>query len=191
MNKLEAQAIIEGTGNYDEEEIEEILDVYEEVIKHVGFKDERRDKRYVVKFHDICYYVPHEYEEEHEGEFWGLFDEFCGEQIQILEEYFKEEDIDIDEMLSRYYCGHYQTFKVDIPEINDANAVEIAMNAYYEFNYKGGKYVKDYIEVVNSLQELEDNYMEYWIEFLSLREDFPDKYLKEIKENYKRDKEKK
>lgn len=191
MNKLEAQVIIENTGNYEEEEIEEVLDVYEEVIKHVGFKDERRDKRYVVKFHDICYYVPQEYEEEHEGEFWGLFDEFCGEQIQILEEYFKEEDIDINEMLCSYYCGHYQTFKVDIPEITDANAVEIAMNAYDEFNYKGGKYVKDYIEVVNSLQELEDNYMEYWIEFLSLREDFPDKYLKEIKENYKRDKEKK
>ena len=51
MNKLEARAIIENTGNYDEEEIEEVMDVYDALAKNMGWKDTRSDKRYVVKFH--------------------------------------------------------------------------------------------------------------------------------------------
>ena len=55
MNKLEARIIIENTGNYDEDEIDEILGVYKTVLKHIGFKDRRKDNRFVVKFHDIFY----------------------------------------------------------------------------------------------------------------------------------------
>ena len=186
MNKLEAQIIVQNTGNYEEEEIEEVLDVYEEVIKHVGFKDERRDKRFIVKFHSIFYYMPEEYEKEHEEEFNYLFDEFCEQQYDYI---IGQEDIDANEMLSPMYVGHYQAFVVDIPEITEENAIDVAMKAYDEFNYKGGQYVKNYIYLVDLLKDLEDNYMDYWIDFLE-ESDFPQKYLKQIKENYKSDKEK-
>ena len=79
MNKLEAQAIIENTGNYDEDEIEEVLGVYETVLKHIGFEDKRRDNRFIVKFHDIFYYTPDECEEI---EMDRLFEEFCEMQYE-------------------------------------------------------------------------------------------------------------
>ena len=63
MNKLEAQMIVENTGNYSEEDVEEVMDTYEELMKNVGFEDNRRDKRYIVKFHDIFYYMPDGVEE--------------------------------------------------------------------------------------------------------------------------------
>ena len=34
MNKLEARMLIENTGNYEDSEIEEIMDVYEELTKN-------------------------------------------------------------------------------------------------------------------------------------------------------------
>lgn len=185
MNKLEARIIIEDTGNYEEEEIEEVLDVYEEVMKHVGFKDERRDKRFIVKFHDIFYYAPEEI--ENTDEFNYLFDEFCEQQYDYVT---GQEDINIEEMLSPMYVGHYQAFAVDIPEITEENAIDLSMKIYDEFNYKGGQYVKDYICIVDLLKDLEDNYMDYWIEFLE-ESDFPQEYLKQIKENYNRDRERK
>lgn len=187
MNKLEAQALIENSGNYVEEEIEDVLDVYEELIKNVGFEDNRRDNRYIVKFHDIFYYMPDEVEEKIDG----LFEDFCYEQSEIIEDELKENNIDIDYMLTNYDVGHYRAFKVEIPEITKENTADLAMEIYDEFNYKGKDYVKDYIYTVNILQDLEDNYMDYWIEFLEGNEFIDEKYIKEIKENYKKDQERK
>lgn len=191
MNKLEAQAIIEKTGNYDKEDMEDIMNIYDEVVKHIGFEDKRRDKRYIVKFHDIFYYTPEEIQ-KNEVTFDMLFENFCNQQVEYMEEYFFEKKIYIDDMLHPMYVGHYQAFIVDIPEITSENAAEITMNVYNEFPYEGDKYVKNYIEVVNTLQDLEDNYMDYWIEFLENEAEFrniPKKYVEETKNNYKKDKE--
>lgn len=187
MNKLEAQAIIESTGNYIDEEIEDVLDVYEELIKNVGFEDNRKDNRYIVKFHDIFYYMPDGTEA---AELDRLFENFCYDQAEMIEDELKENNIAIDYMLTRYDVGHYRAFKVEIPEITKDNAADLAMKIYDEFNYEGKDYVKDYIYTINLLQDLEDNYMDYWIEFLELNE-IQENIVKEIKENYKKDQERK
>lgn len=186
MNKLEAQAIIENTGNYDEEEIDEILNVYETVMKHIGFEDNRRDSRFIVKFHDIFYYTPKDMEDT--DEFNNLFDAFCSDMYENIISQADEKHIEIDEMLHPMCVGHYQAFIVDIEEITNENAIDVAMRVYDEFNYEGKEYVENYIYLVNLLQDLEDNYMEYWIEFLE-GTDIPEKYIKETKEKYKEDME--
>ena len=186
MNELEARAIIENTGNYDGEEIEDVLCVYNILTKHIGFKDERRDNRFIVKFHDIFYYTPEEYDEK---EFDSLFEEFCEMQYEYVGELLNDKHIPIDEMLHPMYVGHYQGFVVDIPEITSENAVDLAMEIYDEFNYEGGVYVENYIKVVDILQDLENNYMEYWINFLEDNEFMPQKMIDEIKNKYHKDME--
>lgn len=187
MNKLEAQIVVENTGNYDEEEIEDILEVYEAVMKHVGFEDKRRDSRFIVKFHDIFYYAPKEIEDT--DEFDGLFEAFCNDMYDVITEEAHEKNIDIDEMLHPMYVGHYQIFVVNIEEITKDNAIDIAMKVYDEFPYEGKEYVENYIYLVDLLQDLEDNYMEYWFDYLDGNEYFSQKMIDEMKEKYHKDME--
>lgn len=189
MNKLEARIIIENTGNYDEEEIEEVLGVYETVMKHVGFEDKRRDNRFVVKFHDIFYYMPDEYEREHEEEISSLFESFCSDMYDNITDMAWEKHIDIDEMLHPMFVGNYQAFVVDIPEITNDNAIDITMKVYDEFSWNGKEYVENYIYLVGLLQDLEDNYMDYWIEFLEANEFLNKETIEEIKNKYREDME--
>ena len=186
MNKLEAQIVVENTGNYDEEEIEEILGVYETVMKHVGFEDKRRDSRFIVKFHDIFYYTPDECEA---AEFDNLFDAFCYDMYDVITEQAHEKNIDIDEMLHPMYVGHYQAFVVNIEEITNDNAIDIAMRVYDEFPYEGKEYVENYIYLVDLLQDLEDNYMEYWFDFIEGNEYFPQETIDKMKDEYHKDME--
>lgn len=191
MNKLETRALIENTGNYEEEEIEEVMDVLEVLEKHMGYEDNRSDKRFVVKFHDIFYYTPEEF--TNTEQFNDLFDMFCNDQY----DYFMEEmddkgitKIDVEDMLDRRYCGHYQTFKIEMPYIEEDNIVQLAQDFYEEYNYEGGQYVEDYITVKNALQELEDNYVSYWIQFLKDME-VDEKIVKETETKYNEDLKKK
>lgn len=188
MNKLEARIIVENTENYAEEEIDEILEIYETVMKHLGFKDNRRDSRFVVKFHDIFYYAPKEIEDT--DTFNSLFDAFCSDMYENIICQADERNIDIDRMLCRMYVGSYQAFMVDIEEITNDNAIDIAMKVYDEFDYNGGKeYVEDYIYLVDLLQDLEDNYMEYWFDFLDGNEYYPQEMIDKMKEEYHKDME--
>lgn len=189
MNKLEARAIIENTGNYDEEEIEEVMDVYDALAKHMGWKDTRRDKRYIVKFHDIFYYMPNEWERDNQEEMYALFSVFCDDTVDKVKEDFFENDIDVDRLLTRQTVGHYQAFIVDIPYISEENIAELAMQFYDEYNYEGGKCVEEQIYVMETLKSLENNYMDYWFAFLEDQEDFPEKVLKEMRDKYNKDKE--
>lgn len=187
MNKLEAQIVIENTGNYDEDEIDEVLSVYETVLKHVGFEDRRRDNRFVVKFHDIFYYAPKEIEDT--DEFNGIFDSFCEDMYDYIAETADEKNIGIEDMLHPMYVGHYQAFIVDIPEITKDNAIDVAMKVYDEFSWNGKEYVENYIQLVNAMQDLEDNYMEYWFDFIEGNEYFPQETIDEIKDTYHKDME--
>lgn len=187
MKGLEAQIVVENTGNYDDTDIEYIMDTYKELVKYIGFEDNRRDSRYIVKFHDILYYTP--YDKDNEQEFWNLFDMFCQDQYECLEDTWNEADIDIDMMLTRMNVGHYPAFVVDIPKIEETNAVDLAMEIYDEVGYRGPEYVKSYVYMVNILQELEDDYMEYWAEFLRANEYMPEDTIKEMENKYKSDKE--
>lgn len=187
MNKLEARIIVENTENYAEEEIDDILEIYETVMKHVGFKDNRRDSRFVVKFHDIFYYAPKEIEDK--DEFYGLFNDFCYIMYDNITEQAHERNIDVDRMLCRMYVGSYQAFMIDIEEITNDNAIDIAMKVYDEFDCDGKKYVEDYIYLVGLLQDLEDNYMEYWFDFLDGNEYYPQEMIDKMKEEYHKDME--
>ena len=93
-------------------------------------------------------------------------------------------------MLDSRYCGHYQTFKVEMPYIEEYNIVQLAQDFYDEYNYEGGQFVEDYITVKNALQDLEDNYMEYWIQFLKDME-VDEKIVKETETKYNNDLKKK
>lgn len=187
MNKLEAQVIIENTGNYDEDEIDEVLGVYETVLKHIGFEDRRRDNRFVVKFHDIFYYAPDEI--SNTEKFNGIFDLFCDDMYGYIVETVNEKNIDVDEMLHPMYVGHYQAFIVDIPEITDSNAIDVAMQVYDEFSWNGKDYVENYIHLVNAMQDIEDNYMEYWFDFIEGNEYFPQETINKMKDEYHKDME--
>ena len=189
MNKLEAQVIVEATGNYDEIDVDYIMEAYEELMKNLGFEDKRRDNRYVVKFHDIYYYTPDEYMDKHGDTYDVLFEDFCNMQYDYIMEDATENNIDMDIMLSHMCVGHYETFRVDIKNITDENAIQLAMDIYDEVGYRAAEYVKGYIYLVNVLQDLEDNYMEYWIQHIEDNELMPKKYIKQMKTKYNKDKE--
>ena len=178
--------IVEDTGNYDEEDIEYIMDIYNELVKHIGFEDKRRDKRFIVKFHDVFYYTPEGMDEE---TFNTWFEDFCRWEYDYILDQAKEKNIDIDEMLTRMNVGHYQAFLVDIPEITEENAVDLAMDVFDEMEYNGCEYVKNYIEVVNMLQDLEDNYMEEWMCMLEANELIPKEKIDEMRKRYNEDQE--
>lgn len=187
MNRLEAQALIEADGYYDENDMDYILETYDELIKNIGFEDKRRDKRYIVKFHDIGYYMP--YDGDNEIDFWNLFDLFCQDEIEWMDEENKEKGVDEEIMLTDWNCGHYPSFRVNIENITEENAAELAMKIYDEVGYKGREYVENYIFMVNNLQTMEDNYMWNWIEFMRAGEYMPEKDIKEMEEKYKADQE--
>lgn len=191
-HRLEAKAIIEASGNYADEEIDDLMEVYDLLIKHVGFVDNRSDKRFVVKFHDIFYCMPDMMEKEEEEAMDNVFDNFCEYEYETLMDDLNEHKIGkhylYDFMLSKHEVGHYSAFAIDIPEITKDNAVELAMEIYDECDYDGIDYVKDYIYIVEALQNMEDYYMEDWIEFLD-DTIVPQKIIDGIKENYKKLKE--
>lgn len=188
MNKLEARAIIEATNDYSEDGVDEIMNIYESLAKHIGFEDKRHDNRFIVKFHDIFYYMPEKLEEDYEEIMNALFDDFCNMEYEYIKDDLETNHIDTDYMLTKYDVGHYPAFIIDIPEITDKNITDLAMEIYDEYGWEGINYVENYIHTVNLLQDLEDNYMDYWIEFLE-GTDIPEKYIKEIKKKYKEDME--
>ena len=173
---LEMQAIAEKEG-YDEDEISEICDIYGELEKHIGFEDKRKDKRYVVKFHDIFYYTPN----MESDEMLYLFDLFCQDMYENIDGNMSE--YDKDRMFSRIQCGHYPAFEVDILEITKDNLPELSMKIFDEVEYFGAEYVDLYIKLVNDMQDLEDNYMIYWIDFLENNMDQSEKTIEQIKFN--------
>lgn len=189
MNKhrMAAQMIIEDTGNFYEDEIDDVMKVYDDVMKHIGFVDNRSDSRFVVKFHNIFYYIPDEYEREHEDELNSLFEDFCATQYDWVMDDIREQGVDVRAMLSSRQVGHYDAFIVNIDEITEENAVDLAMQIYNEVGADSDTYASDYVVVVNVLQDLEDNYMEYWFDFIDGA--VPDDVLKEMKDAYNKDQE--
>ena len=187
MNKtiktLEARAMFER--EYDEEEIDDLMDIYEDVVKNIGFTDNRRDQRFIVKFHDICYYMPDEETcEKYEFNFDGWFGDFCDMQYENIMDELKQLDIDVDDLLTKTCCGSYQAFNLYIPEITEDNAIELTMQIYNEG--LNCEYASKYAHTVAVLQDLEDNYVEYWLDYLKINE-VPEALVKEIE--YNRDKD--
>ncbi len=180
MKEMEAQLIFEQ--NYDEYEVVDLMYIYKDIMKNVGFEDRRRDNRFIVKFHDIFYYEPKEYEhdEKKDNTYNALFDDFCCIEYENVMDFCKENNIDLDRMLTRHDVGHYRAFEVDIDEITKENAIELAQKIYDEGMHT--EYASDYVKIVNELQDLEDNYMEYWLDFIDGA--LPKKDIKQMRKEY-------
>ena len=178
-NTLELKIYLQDKG-YDDYDVEELIEDYIPRVKeHIGFCDNRRDSRFVVKFHDIFYF--HEAEDMPEEQFNMLFELFCEEQYQITQEIIKEDcSLTERQLLTTHDVGHYRTFEVIISEpISEENYVDWAIKIYEEG--LSPAYIDDYVKIANHLQDMEANYMEYWIEFLEAN-DIPDTTIKKIKE---------
>lgn len=193
MGELEIRAVAESKG-YEEEDVDYIADIFNELMKHKDFKDNRRDKRFIVKFHNISWYMPDEKElsDGEQNAFEWRFEDFCEQQYHlVLLDIRDNAPMELKEMLTSYDVGHYPAFMVDIPEINENNALDLAIQIYDEYNWKGEDYVKSYIYAVNLLQDLEDNYMEYWLDYLDGDETITKEHYEQMKAKYNSDKEKK
>lgn len=177
----------------DDFEIEEFLEDYlPEVKKHIGFKDERDDPRFVVKFHDICFYTntqdtSNEKADMTETEFDSLFGTFCTDMYNNTEQFMVEEGISDSESFSIHDVGNYKAFEKIIPELTEENYLDIALEIYNEG--LSPDYINEYTKLSYYLQEMEDNYMTYWLDFLRCM-DIPEETIKNIERRWKEHEEK-
>ena len=177
----------------DNFEIEEFLEDYlPEVKKHIGFKDERDDPRFVVKFHDICFYTntqdtSDEKADMTETEFDSLFGTFCTDMYKNTEQFMLGEGISDSELFSIHDVGHYKAFEKIIPELTEENYLDIALEIYNEG--LSPDYINEYTKLSYYLQDMEDNYMTYWLEFLRCM-DIPEETIKNIERRWKEHEEK-
>ena len=183
---LEERVYLESKG-YDEYEIEEIIDDYLPKVKaHIGFTDERSDKRFVVKFHDIFFFtdIPKDMEQD---EFDMLFDMFCNEQYEGTKWLMDEKHMNEQSLFALRDIGHYRIFDKIIPELTEENYLDVTTEIYAEG--LSPDYIDDYTALADHLQNMEDNYMEYWLEFLKANE-VPDTTIKSIERRMKEYEEK-
>lgn len=177
----------------DDFEIEEFLEDYlPEVKKHIGFKDERDDPRFVVKFHDICFYTntqdtSDEKADMTESEFDSLFGTFCTDMYENTKQFMVEEGISDSELFRIRDVGHYKAFEKIIPELTKENYLDIALEIYNEG--LSPDYINEYTKLSYYLQEMEDNYMTYWLDFLRCM-DIPEETIKNIERRRKEHEEK-
>lgn len=187
-NEIETKIYLEQEG-FTEYEIEEIIEDYlPEVKKHIGFCDNRSDSRFVVKFHDICYFT-HTPEDMSDDEFNNLFDIFCNEQYNCVKECMDKETYLVESSIfATHDVGHYRAFEyIQTEPITEDNVLQVAINLYNEG--LSPFYIHDYTLLVGELQNMEDNYMEWWLEFLRgyVGEEFvniTDETIKNIERRY-------
>ena len=177
----------------DDYALEEFLEDYLPRVKaHIGFKDERRDPRFVVKFHDICYYTNTQDTNEEKAdmtqeEFDSLFEMFCDDQYEGTKYVMKDNHMNSDDLFGRYDVGHYLAFELIIPELTEENYLDKALEIYNEG--LSPNYIDDYAILVRHLQDMEDNYMTYWLEFLR-EKDIPETTIKNIERRWREHEEK-
>ena len=188
-NNITLEEKIWAQGKFDgKDDLEEFLDDYLPRVKaHIGFKDERRDPRFVVKFHDICYYTntqdtKDENADMDEERFNSLFDMFCNDQYEGTKWLMDDNHMDERELFSRYDVGNYRAFELIIPELTEENYLEKALEIFNEG--LSPSYIDDYAILVRHLQDMEDNYMTYWLEFLRAT-DTPEETIKNIERRWK------
>lgn len=177
----------------DDYALEEFLDDYLPRVKaHIGFKDERSDPRFVVKFHDVCFYTRTQDMGEDKAdmtdeEFNSLFEMFCSDMYESTCQIMKDNHMNYRELFGIQDVGHYQAFEMIIPELTEENYLDEALEIYV----KGlsPDYIDDYTKLADHLQDMEDNYMTYWLEFLRST-DTPEETIKNIERRWKEHEEK-
>lgn len=157
MSELEACIVLENQG-WDKDSVDDIMDAYRAYARHIGWQDKRRDKRSVVKFHDIFYYTP-EFPERDD-----IFNQFCEDTAFYVEQTVD----DYTALTTRQTVGNYPALVLYTPEITQDNILELAIHAYEEFPYNTQQYIEDHITLVDAMQTLEDTYLDEWIDFLRI-----------------------
>ena len=177
----------------DDYELEEFLEDYLPRVKaHIGFKDERRDSRFVVKFHDICFYTNTQDMNEEKADmtqedFDSLFGMFCSDEYERTKCLMEEDHMSTGALFKRGYVGNYQAFEKIIPEITEENYLDVALEIFDEG--LSPNYINWYTKLSDHLQDMEDNYMTYWLEFLRAS-DIPETTVKNIERRCKEHEEK-
>lgn len=183
---LEARIYFKTLGYTDEYgELEEIMEDYlPNVHKCIGFTDERSDKRFVVKFHDILYYTNTDGEDKdmEQTTFDVLFDRFCDYIYESVRDFMAEENITDNIVFGINTLGHYKAFEQIFPEITEDNYLEITAKVFDDG--LSPDYITDYTKLSDYLQGVEDNYFEDWLEFLA--EEIPEETIKKMKERYEK-----
>lgn len=189
-NKLMETTMLLQAAGYDDFDVEEIIDDYlPRVREHMGFVDERSDKRFVVKFHDVCYFTRPEEGDMEQELFDDVFEAFCQNQYDFTKELIHEGcSLEERQIFKPVQVGHYDAFEyVQEEPITEENVLDVAMNIYNEG--LSPAYIDDYVKIVEHLQDMEDNYMTYWLEFLRDNEYIPEEKIKIIErrwEDYKK-----
>ena len=98
-----------------------------------------------------------------------------------------EEGISDSELLSIHDVGHYKAFEKIIPELTEENYLDIALEIYNEG--LSPNYINEYTKLSYYLQEMENNYMTYWLDFLRCM-DIPEETIKNIERRWKEHEEK-
>ena len=161
MKDMEIEMYLEKLG-YEEYEIEEMMEDYlPKLREHIGFEDNRIDKRFIVKFHDIVFTQDNEEDEEL---FWELFNDFCNQMYENTLDEMKEFDADESDILSNTRCGNYRTFMIDIPEITEDNIIDLLTEIYDNSQYPS--YIEKHIKTVELLKDMEENYVKWWNDFV-------------------------
>lgn len=181
---LEASAYFESK-NYAYWQIDELIRVYKRVVSHIGWRDTRRDKRFVVKYHDVFRYMPARFNDESSEQiFLDMFGSFCSTEYEQIQEQMEEHNIDEDQILGKY-AGHYCAFTLDIDEITEDNALDITCRIYDDNPYiYNEQWLDDHIFVVDMLKREEEHYMQYWVDFIKGSGCFTDADVAEIIERY-------
>lgn len=159
LHRLEARAILEQ--EYGESDVEDVLYIYDSVVKHIGFEDKRRDKRFIVKFHDIFTVTPTMPSEEF---FDKMFDAFCSQQYDNYMEEMHTLGVNVNNVLQPNTIGHYRAFPLDIPHITEENTIDIAREVHDR--WLGLHYVDDYVAMVEAMQAMEDSYLNDWLQYV-------------------------
>lgn len=176
---------------YDEEDEPELFSIAKALQDNIGFKDERSDSRYIVKFPYIWFFAPDGMQEDKElcETFSREFDMFCTCQADEVEGEIrwapKEGYImQVWQMLSSHTCGNYRAFLVYIPEITEDNLVELTFEIFCECGDRGAEYINTYVHMVEMLKDLEDTYMDRWISFITENRNLPEACIGEITRKY-------
>lgn len=156
MQTLETQALF--NAEYDTDDYDTFEDIVRALADNIGYKDNRRDKRFIVKFHDIIY-------EPDEDTYNKYFGDFCDWVYINTMDTLADASIVTEDLLTSYTVGHYRAFKVYIPEITKDNIYELAKKIYDET--QDPDYVDNYITTTNLLQEIEDNYVDWWKDYIN------------------------
>ena len=154
-NDIETRIYLEQQG-FGEYEIDEIVEDYlPEVKKHIGFEDNRSDKRFVVKFHDICFFT-NTPEDMDEDTFNNLFDIFCQEQYEWIKDCMDEETYLVESSIfATHDVGNYRAFEyIQTEPITEDNVLQVAINIYNEG--LSPFYINDYTYIADRLQDMED-----------------------------------